>query len=179
MRVGCFIVFDYGEAAYCGEECYVVEGGVRVCALLFLLCGVRGLDDEDALDEEEHGGGVEELGSDQSFTPAGDNGGRRTGWAANRDRSLENIAPQTMAASCYLSVVVRDIAPVGLLTIHAPNWATTPVPIPPIRLQHYKLISYSLTKNEVIVERLPFSLRRISRFTQKRLLFCSARNPPL
>ena len=62
VRVGGFVVFDYGQAAYCGEEGYVVEGGVGVCALLFLLCGVCWLDDEDALDEEEHGGGVEELG---------------------------------------------------------------------------------------------------------------------
>jgi hypothetical protein len=34
---------------------------MRVCAFFLLLCGVCGLDDEDALDKQEESGGVEEL----------------------------------------------------------------------------------------------------------------------
>jgi hypothetical protein len=34
---------------------------VRVCAFLLLLCGMGGLNDENALDEQEEGGGVEKL----------------------------------------------------------------------------------------------------------------------
>ena len=59
--VADLVVFDHDQAGESGEQGDVVEGGVRVGAL-FLLGGCVGwLDDEDALDEEEEGGGVEEL----------------------------------------------------------------------------------------------------------------------
>ena len=57
------VVLDYDEAGYGGEDGEVVEGGVRVGALFLLLGCVGGLEDEDGLDEEEDGGGVEELNS--------------------------------------------------------------------------------------------------------------------
>jgi hypothetical protein len=60
--VADLVVFDYDEAGEGGEEGDVVEGGVRVGAFLLLFGGVGWLDDEDALDEEDKGGGVEELG---------------------------------------------------------------------------------------------------------------------
>ena len=59
--VADLVVFDHDQAGEGGEQGDVVEGGVRVGAL-FLLGGCVGwLDDEDTLDEEEEGGGVEEL----------------------------------------------------------------------------------------------------------------------
>ena len=59
--VADLVVFDHDQAGEGGEQGDVVEGGMRVGAL-FLLGGCVGwLDDEDALDEEEEGGGVEEL----------------------------------------------------------------------------------------------------------------------
>jgi hypothetical protein len=59
--VADLVVFNYDQAGEGGEQGDVVEGGVRVGAL-FLLGGCVGwLDDEDTLDEEEEGGGVEEL----------------------------------------------------------------------------------------------------------------------
>ena len=51
----------YYKASYCGAECNIVQSCMSICALLLLLCGVGWLDDEDALYEEEHGGGVQEL----------------------------------------------------------------------------------------------------------------------
>ena len=56
-----FIVFDHDEAGDGGEEGDVVECRVGVGALFLLLGGVCGLEDEDGLDEEEEGGGVEKL----------------------------------------------------------------------------------------------------------------------
>lgn len=56
-----FVVFDDDEAGDGGEHGYIVQRRVRVCPLLLLCGGVRRLEDEDALDEEEDGGGVEEL----------------------------------------------------------------------------------------------------------------------
>ena len=58
-----FVVLDYDEAGDGREDGEVVEGGVRVGALFLLLGCVGGLKDEDGLDEEEDGGGVEELNS--------------------------------------------------------------------------------------------------------------------
>jgi hypothetical protein len=58
--VADLVVFDHDEAGEGGEEGDVVEGGVRVGALFLLRGCVGRLDDEDALDEEEEGGGVEE-----------------------------------------------------------------------------------------------------------------------
>ena len=60
------VVLDDDEAGDGGEQRDVVERRVGVGALFLLLGGVRGLQDEDALDEEEEGGGVEELGLDVS-----------------------------------------------------------------------------------------------------------------
>lgn len=55
------VVFNDHQTRDGSQKCDVVESGVSVRALLFLLRGVRGLEDEDALNEEEHGGGVKEL----------------------------------------------------------------------------------------------------------------------
>ena len=62
--MGDLIVLDYDEACNASEKADVVESSVGVGAFLFLLGCVRGLKDEDALDQEEEGGGVEELYSD-------------------------------------------------------------------------------------------------------------------
>jgi hypothetical protein len=59
--VADLVVFDHDQAGEGGEERDVVEGGVRVGALFLLRGCVGWLDDEDALDEEDEGGGVEEL----------------------------------------------------------------------------------------------------------------------
>lgn len=55
------VVLDDDEAGDGGQEGEVVERAVRVGALFLLLRGVGGLEDEDGLNEEEEGGGVEEL----------------------------------------------------------------------------------------------------------------------
>jgi hypothetical protein len=59
--VADLVVLDHDEAGEGGEQRDVVEGGVRVGAFFLLLGCVGWLDDEDALDEEDEGGGVEEL----------------------------------------------------------------------------------------------------------------------
>ena len=59
-----FVVLDHDQAGDGGEEGDVVESGVRVGALFLLLGSVGWLEDEDALDEEEHCCGVEELAGD-------------------------------------------------------------------------------------------------------------------
>ena len=59
--VGDLIVFDDDKACNASEKSDVVESSVGVGAFLFLLGCVRGLKDEDALDQEQEGGGVEEL----------------------------------------------------------------------------------------------------------------------
>lgn len=55
------VVFDDDKASDGCENSDIVEGCVRVGALFLLLGSVRGLEDEDALDEEEEGGGIKEL----------------------------------------------------------------------------------------------------------------------
>lgn len=55
------VVLDHHEAGDGGQQRDVVEGRVRVGAFFLLLGGVGWLEDEDALDEEEEGRGVEEL----------------------------------------------------------------------------------------------------------------------
>lgn len=57
------VVLDHDQAGDGAEQRDVVERRVRVGAFLLLLCRVRGLEDKDALDEEEEGGGVEKLWS--------------------------------------------------------------------------------------------------------------------
>ncbi len=57
-----FIVLDDDQPGDGSEQGDVVEGGVGEGAVFLLFGGVRRLEDEDALDEEEDGGGVEELG---------------------------------------------------------------------------------------------------------------------
>jgi hypothetical protein len=59
--VADLIVFNYNQSGDGCQKGDVVECGVRIRAFLLLLCGVSGLDNEDALDEEEERGGVEEL----------------------------------------------------------------------------------------------------------------------
>lgn len=54
------VLNDY-ETSYRGEYGYIVESSVGVCSLRLLLSGMRGLEDKDALDEEEHGGRIKEL----------------------------------------------------------------------------------------------------------------------
>ena len=49
-----FVVFDNYEASNCSQDGYVVEGRMGVCSLRLLLGCVGGLEDEDALDKEEH-----------------------------------------------------------------------------------------------------------------------------
>jgi hypothetical protein len=83
-------------------------------ALLLLLGGVRGLQDEDGLHEEEQRGRVEQLqcrrevGQRIEYSswsdnlaavslPAGKSSFGLTGCAENSMRSLEKTAPQTMA----------------------------------------------------------------------------------
>lgn len=56
-----FVVLNDDEPGDGGEEGDVVQGRVGVGALLLLLGCVGGLEDEDALDEEEDCGRVEEL----------------------------------------------------------------------------------------------------------------------
>ena len=50
-----FVVLDYDQTGNRREEGDVVERGVCVCSLLFLLCCVGWLEDEDGLDEEQDG----------------------------------------------------------------------------------------------------------------------------
>lgn len=59
--VADLVVLDHDQSGDGCEECDIVESRVCVCSFLLLFSGVRGLDDEYALDEEEKGGGVEEL----------------------------------------------------------------------------------------------------------------------
>jgi hypothetical protein len=59
--VADLVVFNHNQSSDGCQKGNVVQGGVRICAFLLLLCGVSGLDNEDALDEEEERGGVEEL----------------------------------------------------------------------------------------------------------------------
>lgn len=59
--VANLVVLDNDKSGDGCEECDIVESRVCVCAFLLLFCGVRRLDDEDALNEEEEGSGVEEL----------------------------------------------------------------------------------------------------------------------
>lgn len=58
-----FVVLDDDQSCDGGEDSDVVERGVCECSLLLLFTCVGRLEDEDALDEEQDGGGVEELGS--------------------------------------------------------------------------------------------------------------------
>jgi hypothetical protein len=55
-----FRVLDNDQAGHSCQQRNVVERSMRDCALLLLLCGVRWLQDEDALDKEEEGGGIDE-----------------------------------------------------------------------------------------------------------------------
>jgi hypothetical protein len=55
------IVFNYNQSGDGCQKGNVVQCGVGICAFLLLLCGVSGLDNEYALDEEEERGGIEEL----------------------------------------------------------------------------------------------------------------------
>ena len=55
------VVFNDDEPCDGSEYCHIVQSSVCVGSLLLLLRGVCGLQDEDALDEEENGGGVEKL----------------------------------------------------------------------------------------------------------------------
>jgi hypothetical protein len=101
--VADLVVFDYDEAGEGGEEGDVVEGGVRVGAFLLLFGGVGWLDDEDALDEEDEGGGVEELrGLELVASCAVDTCkcGGHTGCAEKRITSWLKTLPHTIAASC-------------------------------------------------------------------------------
>ena len=59
--VADLVVLDDDQPCDGGEGCDIVERGVDVGALFLLLRGVGRLEDEDALDEEEDGGGVQEL----------------------------------------------------------------------------------------------------------------------
>ena len=59
--VADFVVLDHDQSSNGCEKRNIVQSRVRVCAFSLLLCGVCGLDDEDALDEQEESGGVEEL----------------------------------------------------------------------------------------------------------------------
>lgn len=47
--VGDFVVFDYYERGEKGEDGEGVEEGVDVCAEVFLVGGVRWLEEEDGL----------------------------------------------------------------------------------------------------------------------------------
>ena len=91
---------------------------MRVCPLLLLRRGVGRLEDEDALDEEQDGGGVEELAK----SLASDSQilfhcwGELTGCTLKRIRSWLKTLPQTIAAR-----------------IQAPACATTPVPVINVR----------------------------------------------
>ena len=49
--VADLVVLDHNQSSDGCEERNIIEGRVRVCAFLLLLCGVGGLNDEDALDE--------------------------------------------------------------------------------------------------------------------------------
>lgn len=59
--VADLVVLDHDQSGDGCQERNIVEGCVSVGAFFLLLCGVCGLDHEDALDEEEERGGVEEL----------------------------------------------------------------------------------------------------------------------
>lgn len=56
-----FVVLDDDQPGDGGEDGDVVECRMGVGSLFLLLGRVRGLQDEDGLDEKEEGGGVEEL----------------------------------------------------------------------------------------------------------------------
>lgn len=122
MRIGRFVVFDDREASDGGEEGDVVEGSVGVCALLFLLCRVRWLHDEDALDEEEHRGGVEELEWSQSCVDGGWKLRDEQDAPRTVPRRWRILLPRLLLPAVWLSVcVVGGQAAVGVRTIHAPN----------------------------------------------------------
>lgn len=55
------VVLDDDKTSDGGKDGDIVECSVCECTLLLLLCGMCRLDDENALYEEEDGGGVEEL----------------------------------------------------------------------------------------------------------------------
>ena len=57
------VVLDHDEAGDEGEQAGGVEQGVDDGAGLLLFRGMGGLQDEDALRDEQEAGGVEELGS--------------------------------------------------------------------------------------------------------------------
>ena len=59
--VADLVVLDHDQSGDGCQERDIVESRMRVCAFFLLLCGVCGLDDEDALDKQEESGGVEEL----------------------------------------------------------------------------------------------------------------------
>ena len=58
--IGDFVVLDDDEAGEEGEDGGDVQDGVDVCALMFLLGGMRRLEDEDGLGSKEDAGGVKE-----------------------------------------------------------------------------------------------------------------------
>ena len=135
------VVLDDDEAGDGGEQRDVVERRVGVGALFLLLGGVRGLQDEDALDEEEEGGGVEELES----TSAGVMGELRMGMAQSyrmcREEHqviAEDAAPDYRCQlRTILSAYHRYTSPVSSgcrLTIQAPACATAPVPVSSVRI---------------------------------------------
>lgn len=59
--VADLVVLDHDQSGDGCQECDIVESRVCVCAFLLLLSGVSGLDNENTLNEEEEGGGIEEL----------------------------------------------------------------------------------------------------------------------
>lgn len=50
--LGYLVVFDDYQACYQRSAGETVDGEMRDCSLVFLLCRVRGLEDEDGLREE-------------------------------------------------------------------------------------------------------------------------------
>ena len=59
--VADLVVLDHDQSSDGCEERDIVESCMRVCTFLLLLRGVCRLNHEDALNEQEESGGVEEL----------------------------------------------------------------------------------------------------------------------
>ena len=57
--VADLVVLYHDQSSDSCEKRNIVESRVCVCAFLLLLRGMCGLDNEDALDEQEESGGVE------------------------------------------------------------------------------------------------------------------------
>ena len=120
--VGEFVIFDDYECGEEGEDGGAVDDGVDVGAQVFLFRGVRWLEHEDGLGDQEQAGGVEQLcvAFSKVLLTALERGGL-TGCAEKRDRGAIKMEAQIVAVSWKLVSVSQGLGEQKLWPTHDPD----------------------------------------------------------